>query len=63
MEKHQNILERAFKAMDNAYSPYSNYCVGACVLTKDNKYFIGAIKENVVHLHNLYLKLTFTLQS
>ena len=46
MEKYQNILERAFKAMENAYSPYSNYCVGACVLTKDNKYFIGANIEN-----------------
>ena len=46
MERYQNILERAFKAMENAYSPYSNYCVGACVLTKDNKYFIGANIEN-----------------
>ena len=46
MEKYENILERAFKAMENAYSPYSHYCVGACVLTKDNKYFIGANIEN-----------------
>ena len=46
MEGHQNLLERAFKAMENAYAPYSNYHVGACVVTKDNKYFIGANIEN-----------------
>ena len=46
MKEYQDILERAFKVMENAYSPYSNYKVGACVLTKDNKYFIGANIEN-----------------
>lgn len=46
MEKYRDILERAFSAMDNAYAPYSNYHVGACVKTKDGKYFIGANVEN-----------------
>jgi cytidine deaminase len=46
MKEYQDILDRAFKAMENAYAPYSNYHVGACVLTKDNKYFIGANIEN-----------------
>lgn len=46
MEKYRDILERAFSAMDNAYAPYSNYQVGACVKTKDGKYFIGANVEN-----------------
>lgn len=46
MERYQDLLERAFKAMENAYAPYSNYHVGACVVTKDNKYFIGANIEN-----------------
>lgn len=46
MEGYENLLERAFKAMENAYAPYSNYYVGACVVTKDNKYFIGANIEN-----------------
>ncbi|NLA79075.1 MAG: cytidine deaminase [Erysipelothrix sp.] len=40
------LIEKAFKAMENAYAPYSNYHVGACVLTKDNKTFIGANIEN-----------------
>ena len=46
MKEYQDILDRAFEAMENAYAPYSNYHVGACVLTKDNKYFLGANIEN-----------------
>jgi len=42
----KEILELAFKAMDNAYAPYSNYHVGACVVCKDGKYFLGANIEN-----------------
>lgn len=34
MKEYEDILERAFKAMENAYSPYSNYKVGSCVVTK-----------------------------
>ena len=40
MEKYRDILERAFSAMDNAYAPYSNYHVGACVKTKDGNYVV-----------------------
>ena len=46
MEKYRVILDKAFSAMNNAYAPYSNYYVGACVKTKDGKYFIGANVEN-----------------
>lgn len=46
MNRYRDIIDRAFKASENAYVPYSNYRVGACVLTKDNKYFIGANVEN-----------------
>lgn len=45
MDKEQ-LLEKAFMAMANAYAPYSNYHVGACVLTKDNQFFVGANVEN-----------------
>ena len=45
MEKKQ-LLEEAFKAMENAYAPYSNYHVGSCVVCKDGKYFYGANIEN-----------------
>lgn len=46
MEKYQEILKLAFKAMDNAYAPYSNYHVGACIMCKDGHYFLGANIEN-----------------
>ncbi len=47
--EYNDILTRAFEAMDNAYAPYSKYHVGACVKTKDNKYFIGANIENAAY--------------
>jgi cytidine deaminase len=40
------LLSKAFGAMKNAYAPYSNYHVGACVLTKDGTTFLGANIEN-----------------
>lgn len=40
------LLEKAFEAMENAYAPYSNYKVGACVLTKDGAYIKGCNIEN-----------------
>jgi len=40
------LLEKAFKAMDNAYAPYSNYRVGSCVALSDGNYIIGANVEN-----------------
>ena len=40
------LLEKAFEAMENAYAPYSNYKVGACVLTKDGNYIKGCNIEN-----------------
>ena len=42
----EEILKHAFKAMDNAYAPYSNYHVGACVACNDGSSFYGANIEN-----------------
>lgn len=42
----EELLKHAFTAMNNAYAPYSNYHVGACVLTHDNHTFLGANIEN-----------------
>ena len=47
--EYNDILKRAFEAMDNAYAPYSKYHVGACVKTNDGKYFIGANVENAAY--------------
>jgi cytidine deaminase len=43
---HETLLKQAFEAMNHAYAPYSHYHVGACVLTRDGKTFIGANIEN-----------------
>ena len=33
--ENKELAELAFKAMENAYAPYSNFRVGACALMKD----------------------------
>lgn len=40
------LINEAFEAMKNAYAPYSNYHVGACVLCKDGSTYKGANIEN-----------------
>ena len=42
----EELVNEAFKAMENAYAPYSNYHVGAAVLTDDGTVFWGANIEN-----------------
>lgn len=43
---YEKVLEQAFAAMKNAYAPYSNYHVGACVECHDGTMFKGANIEN-----------------
>ena len=43
------LIEKAFKALKNAYAPYSKYQVGACVLTDDDNYFLGCNIENAAY--------------
>lgn len=43
---YESLINDAFKALENAYAPYSNYRVGACVVTKDGRKFYGANIEN-----------------
>lgn len=43
--EYQKLLDEAFKAMKNAYAPYSNYHVGSAVLCND-EIIIGANIEN-----------------
>lgn len=42
----EKLIEYAIKAADNSYSPYSNFKVGASLLTSDNKIFLGCNIEN-----------------
>lgn len=46
MITNEELVKKAFEAMDNAYAPYSNYHVGACVLCNDGATFKGANIEN-----------------
>ena len=40
------LVQTARKALENAYSPYSNYKVGAALLTDHGKIFTGCNVEN-----------------
>ncbi len=42
----KKLLEMAKKARENAYAPYSNFKVGAAIITEDGKIFTGANVEN-----------------
>ena len=45
----KEILIKAYEAMDNAYAPYSNYRVGACVKLADGEFIPGANVENAAY--------------
>ena len=40
------LINKALSARGNAYSPYSNFCVGAALLCSDGEIFTGANIEN-----------------
>lgn len=40
------LIKKAFEGLENAYAPYSGYRIGACVLCKDGRSFLGANIEN-----------------
>ena len=47
--KRQELIEKAIKARENAYAPYSNYQVGAALLTKAGEVFTGVNVENAAY--------------
>ena len=40
------LVEKAVKALENSYSPYSGFKVGVALLTKDGRVFVGCNIEN-----------------
>jgi len=46
-EMRQQLIEHAMKAREKAYAPYSNYFVGASLLTVSGHIFDGCNIENV----------------
>ena len=45
----EELLARADEAATRAYAPYSNYLVGAAVLTRDGRVFAAANVENAAY--------------
>lgn len=43
---HAELLSKAKKVSNNAYSPYSDFCVGTALLTKNGKIYTGCNVEN-----------------
>lgn len=48
-EIRQELIQRALDAWSRAYAPYSEYSVGAAVLTVSGKIFDGVNVENAVY--------------
>ena len=46
MVKYEELIEKAKDASKKAYAPYSNFKVGACVLTENDKIYTGCNFEN-----------------
>lgn len=44
--KYEILLEKAKQASKNAYSIYSNFSVGACVVGESGNYYLGCNIEN-----------------
>ncbi len=47
MEK--QLIQEAIKARENAYAPYSGFCVGAALLSKNGNIYRGCNIENAGH--------------
>jgi cytidine deaminase len=45
-EKDASLREAAFRALDNAHAPYSNFRVGAALRTRDGRLITGCNIEN-----------------
>ena len=43
------LIEKAIAAREYSYSPYSNYMVGAAVLTSDGEIYTGCNIENAAY--------------
>lgn len=46
-EERDTMLAMAYRAMEHAYVPYTNFTVGACLKTASGRYYCGCNLENV----------------
>jgi len=52
------LLERAWQVFENAYAPYSEFGVGAALLTADGAVFIGCNVECAAYPHGICAERT-----
>lgn len=52
-EKRQELIRAAAQARTRAYAPYSNYQVGAALLTKNGEIFTGVNVENAAYADSI----------
>ena len=45
----ESLIRRAVETRDNAYAPYSHFRVGAALLTRSGKIFVGCNVENAAY--------------
>lgn len=45
----QTLIKHAKVAMDNAYAPYSNFCVGAAIIDENQQVHSGCNVENAAY--------------
>jgi cytidine deaminase len=48
-EVRTNLIHLAIEVRERAYAPYSNYWVGAALVTSSGRYFTGANVENAAY--------------
>ncbi len=48
-KNYENLFEKAVKASENAYAPYSKFKVGAALLCKDGTVYTGCNVENAAY--------------
>lgn len=44
---YESLIDEAWRARENAYAPYSDFQVGAALLTEDGRVFQGCNVENI----------------
>ncbi|MDO5447076.1 MAG: cytidine deaminase [Prevotellaceae bacterium] len=57
-EDEKKLLQKAMKATDNSYAPYSKFRVGAAVLMDNGVTYIGANQENAAYPSGLCAERT-----
>lgn len=46
VNRREHMIKLAKQAMEHAYAPYSNFCVGVALRTSSGRYFAGCNVEN-----------------